>query len=88
MRGNCYVTSEALFHLLGGRDAGWRVMRLHHEGGTHWYLQHRDGIRLDPTASQFETPPDYSQGVATGFLTRKPSRRAAAMMKSLVWQSN
>jgi hypothetical protein len=37
-RGNCYVTCEALFHLLGGYDAGYVPHRLRHEGDTHWYL--------------------------------------------------
>lgn len=86
MRGNCYVTSEALFHLLGGRAAGWKPMSMHHEGDTHWFLKHDSGIVLDATASQFKTPPDYSKAVGRGFLTRQPSKRAAVMMATMVWQ--
>lgn len=62
-RGNCYVTAEALYHLLGGASKGWRVMRLRHEGDTHWYLEHwvtigfgweeEMTVRVDPTVSQF-----------------------------------
>lgn len=37
-RGNCYVTAEALYHLLGGKKAGLVPQRLRHEGDTHWYL--------------------------------------------------
>lgn len=107
-RGNCYVTCEALYHLLGGKAAGWKPMTLRHEGDTHWYLiklewdpelgpwLDRDKglikggwverVRLDPTVSQFKTPPDYSKGRGRGFLTKKPSKRARAMMQAMVWQ--
>jgi hypothetical protein len=27
-RGNCYYTSEALYHILGGKAAGWKPMRI------------------------------------------------------------
>lgn len=105
-RGNCYVTCEALYHLLGGKKAGYVPHRLKHEGDTHWYLVKRfpfppvegtsltkmkiwqivGSVIIDPTASQFKTPPDYSKGVGAGFLTKKPSKRAREMMKKLVWQ--
>lgn len=85
-RGNCYVTSEALFHLLGGKAAGWEVLRMKWEGDTHWFLRHMSGIVLDATASQFRTPPDHFKAVKTGFLTKKPSKRARVLMDRLVWQ--
>lgn len=98
-RGNCYVTCEALYHLLGGKKAGYIPHRVKHEGDTHWYLILRQptlflgnrvveslDLIIDPTASQFKTRPDYSKGVGAGFLTKKPSRRARAMMKRMVWQ--
>jgi cation transport regulator ChaC len=84
-RGNCYVTCEALYHLLGGKNAGWKAKTLHHEGDVHWYLVNGDLI-VDPTAKQFESKPDYSKGVGRGFLTKQPSKRALAMMDTLVWQ--
>lgn len=37
-RGNCYVTCEALYHLLGGKAAGLVPHTVKHEGDTHWYL--------------------------------------------------
>jgi hypothetical protein len=37
-RGNCYVTCEALYHLLGGAAAGYIPHRVRHEGDVHWYL--------------------------------------------------
>src|SRR6185312_14316546 len=107
-RGNCYVTCEALYHLLGGKAAGLVPHTLRHEGAVHWYLEHRQefyvgglykGVGfdadhgpvrrstiIDPTASQFKTPPDYSKGRARGFLTKQPSKRARALMERLVWQ--
>lgn len=103
-RGNCYVTCEALYHLLGGREAGYVPHRLQHEGDTHWYLVRTVRVRspaglplrgvwemtkevvIDPTSSQFKTPPDYSKGVGAGFMTKGPSKRAREMMERMVWQ--
>lgn len=88
MRGNCYVTSEALFHLMGGAAAGWKPMSMHHEGDTHWFLKHASGMIVDATVSQFKTKPDYNLARGKGFLTRLPSKRARALMTSLVWQGD
>lgn len=95
-RGNCYVTCEALYHLLGGAKSGLRVFTLKHEGDTHWYLEkwvtHWSGweeemvMRIDPTVKQFKRKPDYSKGKRIGFLTKQPSKRAKALMEKLVWQ--
>lgn len=101
-RGNCYVTCEALYHLLGGKEAGLVPMVVHHEGETYWYLELRwDELVgtgnpywvtrrkiIDPTASQFKTKPDYDKGRGCGFLTKEPSRRARELMEQLVWQEN
>ena len=87
MRGNCYVTSEALYHLLGGKRAGWKPMLLSVNGGTHWFLKHNTGLILDATAKQFgRIKPDYSKARGNGFLTVGPSKRAKKLMKELVWQ--
>ncbi len=40
-RGNCYVTIEALYHLMGGAEAGLVVRIVRHEGDVHWYLVQR-----------------------------------------------
>lgn len=86
-RGNCYVTCEALYHLLGGKESGWKAMVMHHEGDTHWFLQHKDTeLILDPTVKQFTTQPDYSKARGTGFLTKKPSKRAQLMMEKMLYQ--
>lgn len=54
---------------------------------THWFLLHNTGLVLDATAKQFgKQTPDYSRGRGTGFLTKKPSVRARALMERMVWQ--
>lgn len=83
--GNCYHTSEALYHLLGGKEAGWTPMRMRVNGGSHWFLRHRSGLILDATVAQFGRRIDYSTAVGCGFLTKRPSKRARAMMEKLVF---
>jgi hypothetical protein len=85
-RGNCYVTCEALFHLLGGKQAGYKPMCMRHEGDTHWFLKHQSGLIIDPTVSQFKSRPDYATAVGRGFLTKGPSLRARELMVQLVYQ--
>jgi hypothetical protein len=90
MRGNCYVTCEALYHLLGGAEQGWIPMNVRHEGESHWFLEKRVWgeayVRLDPTVSQFKTEPDYTKARGRGFLTKEPSKRAKALMEKMLWQ--
>lgn len=76
MAGHCYVASEALFHLLGGKAAGWKPMQITHEGEPHWFLRGPGGEILDPTADQFVTPVPHAMARGKGFLTAKPSKRA------------
>lgn len=86
-RGNCYATSEALYHLLGGKGSGWKPMRMRWQRDTHWFLQNiQTGQILDATARQFTKPPDYSKARGSGFLTKKPSRAARQLMQILLWQ--
>jgi len=95
-RGNCYVTCEALYHLLGGAGSGWTPATLRHEGDVHWFLRRErpmfNGIGggwlvLDPTAQQFTETPPYHLARGRGFLTREPSKRAREMMERMLWQS-
>lgn len=81
--GHCYVASEALYHRLGGKSAGWTPQSIQHEGGPHWYLKNSDGRLIDPTADQFETPVPYQLGKGCGFLTRQPSKRAQQVLDQL-----
>jgi hypothetical protein len=86
-RGNCYVTSEALFHNLGGKAAGWKPMFCRVGGEPHWFLKHSTGVVVDATAKQFgRLKPDYLQATGHGFLTKLPSRRARKLMKQMLWQ--
>ena len=78
--GACYVASEAIFHLAGGKEAGLRPVRAFHEGVSHWWLEDTDGNVIDATADQFDEPVPYSEGKSGGFLTKKPSKRALALM--------
>jgi hypothetical protein len=82
------VTSEALFHLLGGRAAGWKPMNVRHEGDSHWFLKHDNGTILDATAAQFTQPPPYADATGRGFLTHQPSKRARALIHTLLWQED
>lgn len=91
MRGNCYAASEALYHILGGKKAGWKPMRFPLIGpdkkmDTHWFLKHESGMTIDISVRQFKGKlPDYTQARGAGFLTKKPSRRAKTLMRTLTW---
>lgn len=74
------MASEAAYHLLGGKTAGWTPMFVRHEGSPHWFLRGPGGKYVDITASQFKTPVPYEKGVPKGFLTRDPSRRARTVI--------
>ena len=81
MAGHCYVASEALFHLMGGRNSGYVPHQLQHEGASHWFLKNPStGDILDPTAEQFEAPVPYNNARGKGFMTAKPSRRAQVVI--------
>jgi len=86
MRGNCYATCEALYHLMGGKQAGWTPMNMRHEGDSHWFLRHESGLILDPTVKQFKRKPNYSQARGRGFLTKQPSQKAQFLIETLLWQ--
>lgn len=85
-RGNCYVTCEAIYHLLGGKASGWTPCWLKVPGDTHWFLRHATGVVLDPTKKQFTRAVNYAKGKGSGFLTKRPSARARTLMKDLLWQ--
>lgn len=78
--GHCYVASEALYHLLGGKAGGYRPMYIRHEGSPHWFLKDTKGNVVDPTASQFRTAVPYDDAIGKGFLTDKPSKRAQIVL--------
>lgn len=85
-RGNCYVTCEALYHLMGGASSMWKPMVMRWEGDTHWFLYHKSiRLILDPTRAQFERCPDYTKARGCGFMTKKPSKRAKLLMQQMLW---
>jgi len=84
MTGHCYIASEAAYHLLGGKRAGWQPMFVRHEGQPHWFLVGPRGEILDITARQFKTPVRYSRAIGKGFLTTRPSKRARIVIGRVV----
>lgn len=80
LAGHCYVVSEVLYHLAGGRQSGLTPQFIQHEGQPHWFLRASDGAVIDPTAKQFETPVPYDLAKGCGFLTRGPSKRAQILL--------
>lgn len=81
LTGHCYAATEAMYHMLGGKAAGYKAVGAQHEGGSHWWLQGPRGEVIDPTAGQFKTPVPYARGVGRGFLTREPSARAREIIQ-------
>lgn len=78
---NCYAVSEALYHMMGGKEAGWMPIQGVHEGVSHWALRHVAQDRIvDLTVGQFETVPDYAAFRGRGFLTKKPSKQAQELI--------
>lgn len=87
--GNCYVASEALYHL-GAKKAGFKPHHVEVEirlcnqpwWVNHWFLRNPETKEvLDPTVEQFKgTIPEYDQGICRGFLTKKPSNRCKRML--------
>ena len=81
MFGHCYGAAEALYHLLGGKDGGYKAMRATDDDGiSHWWVLSPIGCVLDPTSAQYsdfgKTPP-YAQGKGAAF---RGSKRAAEIL--------
>lgn len=82
--GFCYIATEALFYMLGGKDSGLKPVCASYEEGTHWWLVNKKGKILDPTASQYgNDDPPYHLGKGCGFQNGyvKPSKRAQALLE-------
>jgi len=81
--GHCYVASETLYHLLGGKMSPYVPFRARDRNGVvHWWLGNGGRI-IDPTASQYfleDAQPPYQTGKHCSFLTREPSKRARILM--------
>jgi len=81
--GHCYVASEAAYHLIGGKENGWKPFCMEVDLNTHWFLKHSSGFILDVTESQFKSKLDYSQAKGKGFLTKQPSKRTRKLLKKI-----
>jgi len=80
--GHCYIAAEAVWHLLGGKESGLYPHVISKKNWTHWYLRSKDGLLIvDPTADQHDG--NYRYGRKCGFLTQKPSKRAAEIIKRI-----
>ena len=81
MTGHCYVASEAMFHMLGGKDAGLKPNSVRMGDCIHWWLETSTGQIIDPTFDQFDEKVPYHEGRGRGFLTRGPSKRAQEVIR-------
>ena len=93
--GLCYPVCEALYHLWGkkhGYKPAYVRYTINNFKATHWVLikkvlhaspTHTAHMILDPTSDQFSPceRPDYRELVPTGFLTKRPSKRARILMR-------
>jgi len=74
--GHCYVASEALYHLLGGKAKGYRAVNLSKKAaprfGPHWWVENPSGEVIDVTAEQFAEPVPYYLGVYKAWITSLP----------------
>jgi len=79
LRGQC-VNASALFHLLaGGKDEGWRMMRIGGDvwkHGPHYFVEHVSGVIVDPTDDQFQPtvriPYELAKGQTDGSFREVP----------------
>ena len=94
MAGHCYHASEALYHLWGkanGYEPAHVEVYMGKEWGWigHWFLISTSGVVIDPTCEQFgKRHILYERGVRCGFLTKKPSKRAAEVMRRVAETKN
>lgn len=84
-RGHCYVATEAAYHLFGKKAGFVPFFCKHPNGTTHWWLKHpRTGKIVDPTQPQLEGDLSvYERGRRGSFLTKKPPRRAAELIRRI-----
>ena len=81
LAGHCYVATEALYHLLNGKEKIWKPRWVKHENDTHWYIQNIQTKQIiDLTRKQFKTKVPYRNGIGCGFLTKEPSKRTKTLL--------
>ena len=82
--GLCYVLSECAYHMLGGKEQGWKPMFVRHMGCPHWFLQHENGDIFDASAEQFSAPVHYEAARGKGFMTKKPCKRSVLLIQRIL----
>lgn len=81
LSGYCYIVSEALYHILGGKIEGLTPMFIKHENINHWWIRGPKSEIWDFTANQFNKTIDYSKSVPKGFLTKTPCKRTQLLLQ-------
>ena len=81
--GHCYIATEAAYHLFARNRGFVSYTRRNDNGTTHWWLYNeRTGRILDPSEPQLDGDPyPYDEGHRQAFLTKRPSRRAAELIR-------
>lgn len=72
--GDCYHATEALYHLLGGREAGYEPQ----SSNSHWFLKGPTGKILDPTGG------DVKAGSPKKLVTTAPSSKAMGLIDAVI----
>lgn len=87
LKGHCYVASEALYYFLDKSLFCPVVASYKSSTGkkcTHWWIANRSGTSIfDLTGEQFKPSflkQLYTKGRKSGFLTKKPSKRAKILI--------
>lgn len=80
---HCYVATEAAYHMFAKKMGYVPYVFKHPDGSTHWWLvQEETGDVLDPSGPQLGRRKfPYAEGRRAVFLTRRPSRRAAELIR-------
>lgn len=90
--GHCYVATEALYHLMGGKRSGFTPTSGPCPGGSHWWLQDDEGRIIDVTGDQFtakELRKIHAFGRGRGFMGKPgvPSARARELIARVTGES-
>lgn len=86
--GHSYVMSETAYHMLGGKESGWKSMHLNHLGCSHWFLKHKSGFILDLASEQFQSQPNYNSASSKGFMTKNPCEKTKKLMAKILSNVN
>jgi len=75
MYGHCHHASLALYDLLGGKEAGYKLRKaIDDDNIIHYWLETQDGIIIDPTVEQYTDlgrKPPYDKQVKKGISYRR-----------------